>query len=241
MATLREPLVGLQTRLYAQSTVGAKDRILLVLQGTDCSGKDGVAKHVIGLLHPTWVQCASFVKPTPEERRHDFLWRFRQHIPLPGQTKVFNRSHYEDVLVVRVHNLVPRRTWIRRYDTINRFEQGLADNGVRIIKVLLHVSAEEQLERLRARLDDPNKRWKYNPSDFDERAFRAAYDEAYEAALTRCGTDAAPWHVVPADHKWYRDWAIAHLLLENLEDVGPSYPPPDFDLAAERARLAAGG
>lgn len=236
VAALAEPLVELQTRLYAQSTAGATGRVLLAVQGRDCSGKDGVAKNVVGLLNPMWLRYAAFVRPTPEELRHDFLWRIRKQVPLPGQITMFNRSHYEDVLVVRVHNLVPQRTWLRRYGVINRFEQELTESGVRLIKVMLHVSPEEQLERLRARLEDPTKYWKYNPNDLDERAFRAAYDEAYEAALTRCSTEAAPWHVVPADHKWYRDWAVAHLLLENLEQVDPSYPPPAFDLAAERAR-----
>ncbi len=237
IAALGEPLMDLQTQLRAQATVGAADRILLVLQGTDCSGKDGVVKNVIGLLHPMWLHCAAFGRPTAEERRHDFLWRIRKEVPAAGLIGVFNRSHYEDVLVVRVHDIVPRRVWMRRYEAINRFEQGLVDSGVRLIKVMLHVSPEEQLARLTARLEDPIKRWKYNPKDVDERAFRPAYDEAYEVAVTRCSTAVAPWHVVPADHKWYRDWAIAHLLRDALEAIKPGYPPPDFDLAAEQARL----
>ncbi|MGB9377301.1 MAG: PPK2 family polyphosphate kinase [Mycobacteriales bacterium] len=239
LSELADELLDLQTRLHAQSTAGAADSLLIVVQGTDCSGKDGVAKNVLGMLSPMWQRYAAFVKPTDEERRHDFLWRIRKQVPSPGQITMFNRSHYEDVLVVRVHNLVPRRTWMARYAAINRFEQGLRDSGVHVLKVMLHVSPEEQMARLRDRLAEPEKRWKYNPNDVDERARSADYVEAYETLLTRCSTAAAPWHVVPADHKWYRDWAVAHLLLETLREINPSYPPADFDLAAEQARLTA--
>ncbi|MDQ6875515.1 MAG: polyphosphate kinase 2 family protein [Actinomycetota bacterium] len=241
VATLGDRLAELQTRLHAAATAGAPDRVLLVLQGTDCSGKDGVGRHVVSLLEPMWVRYASFVKPTAEELRHDFLWRVRRQLPAAGEIGVFNRSHYEDVLIVAVHDLVPRRTWQKRYDSINRFEQRLAGGGVRLVKVMLQISQQEQLDRLRARLADPDKRWKYNPHDVDERHFHDQYVTATEAALTRCNTAAAPWHLVPADHKWYRDWAVAHLLLEALEEVGSKYPPPAFDLAAEQARLDAEG
>lgn len=240
VAELGNRLAELHTRLHAASTAGARDRVLLIVQGTDCSGKDGVGRHVVSLLEPMWLRYAAFVTPTQEERGHGFLWRIRKELPAAGQVAVFNRSHYEDILIVRVHDLVPPRIWGRRYDQINRFEQGLADDGVRLVKVMLHLSLEEQLNRLKARLADPAKHWKYNPSDVDERRFRPQYVEAYEAALTRCALPATPWYVVPADHKWYRDWAVAHLLLEALEAIGPEYPPPAFDLAAERARLDAG-
>lgn len=241
VAALGPRLAELQTRLHAAATAGAADRVLLVLQGTDCSGKDGVGRHVVSLFEPMWVRYATFVKPTAEELRHDFLWRIRRHLPAAGEIGVFNRSHYEDVLIVAVHNLVPRRTWRKRYDAINRFEQRLAGDGVRFVKVMLHISPQEQLDRLRARLADPDKRWKYNPQDVDERHYHEQYVTATEAALARCNTPVAPWHLVPADHKWYRDWAVAHLLLDALGEIGPKYPLPGFDLAAEQARLDAEG
>ncbi len=240
LADLADSLVDLQTRLHAASTKGASGSVLLVVQGTDCSGKDGIGRHVVGLLEPMWVRYTAFGKPTAEELQHDFLWRIRRALPTPGQIGVFNRSHYEDVLVARVHDLVPRQTWQRRYATINRFEQGLHDQGVRLVKVMLNISAAEQRSRLLARLDDPTKRWKYNPNDVDERAFADAYAAAYQAVLDRCSTPAAPWYVVPADHKWYRDWAVGHLLLDALTHIDSPYPPAAFDLDAERARLGAG-
>lgn len=238
VAELGGRLAELHTRLHAASTQGAADRILLVLQGIDCSGKDGVGRHVIRLLEPMWLRYAAFGRPTPEELQHDFLWRIRRQLPVAGQVGVFNRSHYEDVLIARVHDLVPRPTWQRRYATINRFEEELTADGVRLVKVMLHISAEEQRARLQSRLDDRAKQWKYNPGDVDERAFRPQYVAAYEAALSRCSTAAAPWYVVPADHKWYRDWAVAHLLLGALEGIDPAYPPVGFDADHERARLA---
>lgn len=234
---LGDRLSDLHTRLHAAGKGGAKDRVLLLMQGTDCAGKDGIVRHVVRLLEPMWLRYAAFGKPTEEERRHQFLWRIRRQLPEPGQIGVHNRSHYEDVLVVRVHSLVPETVWRKRYAEINRFERQLAEDGLRLVKVMLHISPEEQRARLKERLTDPAKRWKYNPGDVDERAYRPEYTKAYEAALTQCGTAAAPWFVVPADHKWYRDWAVAHLLLEALEDIDPQYPPPDFDVAAELARL----
>ena len=160
-------------------------------------------------------------------------------MPGPGKLGVFDRSHYEDVLVVRVHDLVPRSTWSRRYAAINRFEAGLVERGVRVVKVFLHISKEEQRQRLLARLDDPTKNWKFNPRDVDERAFWGDYQEAYAAALERCNTGAAPWYRVPADRKWYRDWAIANLLVEQLEDMKLTWPAADFDVEEQRARLLA--
>ncbi len=237
VAALGDPLAELHTRLQAASTAGARDRLLLIVQGTDCSGKDGVGRHVVSLLEPMWSRSVAFVKPTEEELRHNFLWRIRKELPVAGQVAVFNRSHYEDVLVVRVHNLASPEIWQGRYEEINRFERRLAAEGVRLVKLMLHISPEVQLKRLTARLSDPTKLWKYNPGDFDERSFWPRYVDAYEVALSRCTGPDAPWYIVPADHKWYRDWAVAHLLLEALQAIGPEYPPADFDLAAERARL----
>ncbi len=237
VAALGGPLSDLHTRLHAAAKGGAQDRVLLLLQGTDCSGKDGISRHVGRLLEPMWLRFAAFGKPTEQERRHHFLWRIRRQLPVAGEIGIHNRSHYEDVLVPRVHGTVPPAVWHRRYAEINGFERRLTDDGLRLVKVMLHISAEEQQERLRARLLDPAKRWKFNPGDVDERAFWSEYQAGYEAALSQCSTNAAPWFVVPADAKWYRDWAVAHLLLEALEEIDPQYPPPGFDAAAELTRL----
>jgi PPK2 family polyphosphate:nucleotide phosphotransferase len=183
------------------------------------------------------VRIASFKKPTPEERRHHFLWRIRKQVPEPGRIGVFDRSHYEDVLVVRVDGLVPEDVWQARYAEIREFEAELAATGVRIVKCMLHISPEEQAERLLARLDDPQKRWKYNPGDLDARAKWPAYQEAYAAALELCDSDVAPWYVVPSDRKWYRNWAVAAILAETLDEMAPVSPPPDYDVATERTRL----
>jgi PPK2 family polyphosphate:nucleotide phosphotransferase len=238
LVTAGDELAGYQERLFASTRAGDdRRRLLLVLQAMDCGGKDGTVRKVIGRLNPAGVQVTSFGPPTAAERRHHFLWRIRRAVPGPGYIGVFNRSHYEDVLVVRVHGLVPEKVWNRRYGQINDFERGLADDGVTIVKVMLHISAEEQCERLYARLEDPTKRWKYNPRDLDDRRLWAEYQAAYADALGRCSTDRAPWYVVPADRKWYRDWAVAHLLRETLGELDPRYPEPDFDVAAEKARL----
>jgi PPK2 family polyphosphate:nucleotide phosphotransferase len=229
-----------QERLYASAKVaGSPRRILLVLQAMDCGGKDGVIKHVVGGLNPGGVRVTSFGPPDREERRHHFLWRIRRALPRAGYVGVFNRSHYEDVLVVRVHGLVAPEIWRRRYEEINRFEAGLAMDGYVIVKTMLHISPEEQAARLLARLESPAKRWKYVPKDVEERARWNGYMEAYEAALSNCGTDAAPWYVVPADHKWYRDWAVTQLLTEVMDGMSLRYPDRDMDLAVERARIAA--
>ncbi|MEP6697216.1 MAG: PPK2 family polyphosphate kinase [Pseudonocardiales bacterium] len=234
---LAERLSELHTRLHAASRGGSRDRVLLLIQGSDCSGKDGIARHVVRLLEPMWLHYAAFGKPTEAELRHHFLWRIRRQLPEPGQIVMHNRSHYEDVLVARVHNLVAPGIWQKRYAEINSFEQRLIDDGLRLVKVMLHLSPQEQRTRLLGRLEDPAKRWKYNPGDVDERAFQVDYKTAYEAALAQCSTAAAPWFVVPADRKWYRDWAVANLLLEALQDIDPQYPPPDFDVATELTRL----
>jgi PPK2 family polyphosphate:nucleotide phosphotransferase len=233
-------LDGYQERLYASAKHGVDGRrVLLVLQAMDCGGKDGTIKHIVGALNPQGVQIANFGPPSEEERRHHFLWRIRRALPNPGYVGVFNRSHYEDVLVVRVHGLVSRRVWQVRYGQINKFERGLVDAGYALLKVMLHISPEEQLARLLARLDDPAKHWKYNPGDVDERGRWADYMAAYGDALGRCSTEEAPWYVVPADRKWYRDWAVAHLLRDTFADLRPTYPAVGFDPTAERARLHA--
>jgi PPK2 family polyphosphate:nucleotide phosphotransferase len=231
-------LAELQERLYASAKVaGDPRRILLVLQAMDCGGKDGTIKHVVGALNPSGVRVHSFGPPTLEERRHHFLWRIRRALPSAGYFGVFNRSHYEDVLVVGVHGLVPASVWQGRYDEINRFEAGLAVDGFVIVKAMLHISPEEQARRLVARLEDPTKRWKYNPRDTEERARWKEYREGYEAALMKCSTNVAPWYVVPADRKWYRDWAISHVLGEAMDAMNLRYPQPDYDVEAERKRV----
>ncbi|MCW0211980.1 MAG: polyphosphate kinase 2 family protein [Pseudonocardia sp.] len=226
-----------QEALYAEGAGGGTRSVLLVLQGMDTSGKGGVISHAVGLVNPQGVQIASFKKPTAEERRHDFLWRIRKQLPGAGRIGVFDRSHYEDVLVVRVEELVPTDVWQARYGEIREFEAELAAQGVTIAKVMLHISPEEQAERLLARLDDPHKRWKYNPGDLDARARWDDYQEAYATALELCDSDAAPWYVVPSDRKWYRNWAVAAILAETLDEMAPAFPEPDFDVAAERTRL----
>ncbi|MFJ1748399.1 PPK2 family polyphosphate kinase [Streptomyces sp. NPDC088116] len=239
LTRLGEDLAGVQERLYASSTAGDTRRVLLVLQGMDTSGKGGTVKHVIGHLNPAGCRIKAFKTPTTEERRHPFLWRVRQALPGLGEIGIFDRSHYEDVLIARVRELVPRRDLGRRYGQINRFEQGLADDGVTIVKVFLHISYEEQRARLLARLDNPDKHWKFSPSDIEDRALWPAYQEAYELALHRCSTAAAPWYLVPADRKWYRNWAISTLLLEHLKALAPSYPTAGFDVGQAREELLA--
>ncbi len=230
-------LAGLQERLYAEGTQpGATRRVLLVLQGMDTSGKGGTIKHVIGVINPQGAQIASFKKPAEDELRHHFLWRIRRRVPAPGLIGVFDRSHYEDVLIARVRALASPQEIDKRYDAINRFEAKLAADGVALIKVMLHISHEAQRERLLARLDDPSKHWKFNAADLDERARWPGYREAYEIALTRCA-QAAPWYVVPADRKWYRNWAVGRLLTETLEELDPRYPQPQLDVAELRRRL----
>jgi PPK2 family polyphosphate:nucleotide phosphotransferase len=205
----------------------------------DTSGKGGVIEHVAGLVNPQGLHIAAFKRPTQEELRHDFLWRIRKQLPAPGRIGVFDRSHYEDVLVVRVDGLVREPVWRDRYRIINEFEAEVAARGTTIVKCMLHISPEEQAERLLARLDDPNKRWKYNPGDLDARAKWPAYQQAYTDALRECDSDAAPWYVIPADRKWYRDWAVTSLLVETLSELNPTFPVATIDVDVERARLAA--
>ncbi|MEW2268678.1 PPK2 family polyphosphate kinase [Streptomyces griseofuscus] len=230
-----EELAELQERLWAAGTAGDRRRVLLVLQGMDTSGKGGTVKHVIGHLNPSGCRIRAFKAPTADELRHDFLWRVRQALPQPGEIGIFDRSHYEDVLVARVRRLVPAAAIGSRYGLINDFERALTEEGVTVVKCFLHLSYEEQRRRLLRRLDRPDKRWKFAPSDIDERALWPAYQQAYELALEHCATP--PWYVIPADHKWYRNWAVGRLLLEHLRKLDPEYPQSPFDLAECRERL----
>jgi PPK2 family polyphosphate:nucleotide phosphotransferase len=228
-----------QEMLFASAQVdpAANRRVLLVLQAMDCGGKDGTIRRVAGAMNPLGLHIRSFGPPTEEELSHHFLWRIRQALPRPGYVGVFNRSQYEDVLVARVESLVPEKIWRGRYEEINDFERELAADGVTMIKVFLHISYEEQRKRLLKRLADRHKHWKYNPADVDARARWRDYQAAYGEALARCDTGQAPWFVVPADRKWYRDWAVSNLLRETFGDLGLSYPPADFDIERERRRL----
>lgn len=233
-----EELGEYQERLFAQGRkTEASDSVLLVLQAMDTAGKGGIVRHVVGAVDPQGVAIAAFKKPTPEELAHDFLWRVEQRLPQPGFIGVFDRSHYEDVLIGRVRSLAPPEEIERRYGAINDFERRLVESGTRIVKVMLHISADEQLTRLTERLDRPDKHWKYNPGDVDERALWPQYMDAYQAVFERTSTDWAPWYVVPANRKWYARLAVQHLLLETLEAIDPQWPAADFDIEAERARL----
>jgi len=238
LAGLGPRLGELQERLYAESKAGGRRSLLLIVQGMDTSGKGGIMRHVVGAFDPQGVAITAFKQPTAEERRHPFLWRIRRALPKPGLIGVFDRSQYEDVLVVRVHDLVPRSQWSRRYAQINAFEEKVVASGTTVVKVMLHISAAEQKERLAERLDRPDKHWKFNPGDLDERALWPDYQEAYQDALTKCSTDVAPWFVVPADRKWYARLAVSHLVLEHLEAMDPQWPPADFDVDAATRRLA---
>jgi len=230
-------IAGRQERLYASTRDGDdRRRLLVVLQAMDAGGKDGTVRSVGGVFNPLGLRVTSFKAPTEEELGHHFLWRIRREVPSPGNVGIFNRSHYEDVLIVRVHNLVPEETWRPRYDEINAFERELVADGVLLVKIMLHISKDEQRQRLSDRLDDPTKYWKYNPHDLDERARWDEYQAAYAEALTRC-QEASPWYVVPADRKWYRNWAVASLVHEVLAAEKLDYPPADFDVKAEKARL----
>jgi PPK2 family polyphosphate:nucleotide phosphotransferase len=240
LPTLGEELAELQERLFAEGYTGGTRRVLLVLQGMDTSGKGGVLSHTVGLLDVSGLALKSFKKPTEEELAHDFLWRVEKALPTAGEIGIFDRSHYEDVLVVKVHELAPLAEIERRYDAINAFEQRLVEDGTTLVKCMLHISADEQRGRLLARLDDPTKQWKFKPGDVDERARWDDYRAAYETALERCSTEAAPWYVVPSDRKWYRNWAIAQLLLETLRSLDLDWPAPDYDVAEQRDRLESG-
>ncbi len=235
---LTAELAELQERLFANGYVGDERRLLLVIQGMDTSGKGGVLSHVVGAMNPGGIRLKSFKKPTKEELSHDFLWRIDKEVPAAGEIGIFDRSHYEDVLVVRVHELAAPEEIERRYEAINEWEAAQVAAGTTIVKCMLHISADEQKERLLARLADPTKQWKFKPGDLDERALWPAYQEAYEIALNRCNTETAPWFVVPANRKWYRNWAITTLLLEHLRAMDLEWPTPSFDVAEQKQRLA---
>jgi PPK2 family polyphosphate:nucleotide phosphotransferase len=223
-----ERLTALQERLWAER----KRRVLIVLQGMDASGKDGVIRHVMTALHPLGCRAQGFGVPSEVELAHDYLWRVHHVVPANGEIVIFNRSHYEDVLVVRVHSLVPKERWAKRYDQINAFEQTLADEGTTILKFFINIDQEEQLERFKDRLDDPTKRWKFRAGDLDERALWKDYMAAYEDALRRCSTDAAPWFAIPGNRKWFRDLAIARIVADAIEALDPQYPVRD-DIPAD--------
>jgi PPK2 family polyphosphate:nucleotide phosphotransferase len=223
-ATLQRKLAHLQELLFA----GHEHKLLVILQGMDTSGKDGTVRHVMGGLHPVGTRVVSFKKPTSEELDHDYLWRVHRQVPGKGEAAVFNRSHYEDVLIVRVHELVPKSIWRKRYEHINAFEKMLAEEGTVILKFFLHISKDEQRSRLEARVADPSKRWKFQHGDLEERELWDEYQKAYEDALERTSTDWAPWYIVPANQKWYRDLVVGSVLADRLERLHMKYPEPDL-------------
>ena len=232
-------LAELQEMLYANHKAADDTRsVLLVLQGMDAAGKGGIVKHVVGSVNPMGVRYTAFGVPSEEERKHNYLWRIRRALPPAGHIGVFDRSHYEDVLIVRVHNMVPPEVWGKRYDEINRFEKDVVDDGTTIIKVAMFVSPDEQKKQLLERLEDPTKYWKYNPGDIDERKLWPKYQEAYQAVLDRTSTDYAPWYVIPCDRRWYSRLAATELLIQALKGLDLSWPPADFDVEAEKKRLA---
>jgi PPK2 family polyphosphate:nucleotide phosphotransferase len=218
----RRKLIDLQERLYAEQ----RRSLLIVLQGTDTSGKDGTIAHVMSGVNPQGVQVTAFGVPSPEELDHDYLWRVHKAVPRRGRIGIFNRSHYEDVLVVRVHQRVPEKVWKARYQQINDFERMLVESGTTVLKFFLYIDKQEQKERLQARLDDRSKNWKFSVGDLAERKRWADYSQAYEDALSKCSTAYAPWHIVPANHKWYRNYVVMRTIVETLEDMNPKYPPP---------------
>ena len=228
LAYLNGKLAELQEILYAEH----KHKVLIVLQAMDTGGKDGAIRHVFKGINPQGVRVASFKIPSAIEMDHDYLWRIHQQTPGKGELVIFNRSHYEDVLVVRVHKLVPAEVWKRRYQQINNFEKLLAEEGTTILKFYLHISADEQKERLRARLEDPTKHWKFHPNDLKERQLWKAYMQAYEDALEKTSTKYAPWYIVPANKKWYRDLVVASVILETLKDLKMEYPQPKYDVGS---------
>lgn len=225
-------LAELQYLLYAES----KRAVLIVIQAMDTGGKDGVIRHVMTGLNPQGCRVTSFKVPSSEESKHDFLWRIHRAVPAAGEFGIFNRSHYEDVLVVRVHKLVPEEIWSRRYEQINAFEKLLVQNNVTVVKFFLHISKEEQKRRIQERIEDPTKQWKLSPADFQERNYWAAYMQAYEDALTRCSTPWAPWYVIPADRKWSRNLAVSQILVETLKGLDMKFPEPTVDVSKIRVK-----
>lgn len=234
---LSPKLAQVQEQLFADGYVGGDRSLLVVIQGMDTSGKGGTLKRCVGILNPGGIHIKSFKRPSEEERKHDFLWRVEREVPQHGYVGIFDRSHYEDVLIQRVHQMAPAREIERRYGAINDFERRLTEEGVTIVKCMLHISPEEQRDRLNDRLDDPTKQWKYKPGDVDERLLWNDYQQAYEIALTRCSTEAAPWHVIPANKKWYRDWAVSTLMFDALKGLDLDWPEPTYDVDVERRRV----
>ncbi|MGH9690710.1 MAG: polyphosphate kinase 2 family protein [Candidatus Acidiferrales bacterium] len=226
LAKTLQKLDSLQYLLYAER----KRALLLVLQALDAGGKDGTIRHVMSGVNPQGCRVTSFKVPSAEEAAHDFLWRIHKAVPSLGEIGIFNRSHYEDVLVVRVHNLVPKSVWSERYDLINGFEEMLHKSHVKILKFFLHISKDEQKERFMDRIDDPDKRWKISEADFSERKLWDSYQAAYEDALTRCSTPEAPWYIIPANKKWFRNLAVSHIVAETLDAMQMKFPPPLMDV-----------
>jgi PPK2 family polyphosphate:nucleotide phosphotransferase len=228
-------LWDLQYRLFAEN----QRSVLICLQAMDAGGKDGTINHVIGAMNPQGARVHSFKVPTPVEAAHDFLWRIHRQTPAKGEVVAFNRSQYEDVLVVRVHNLVPKAVWSKRYDLINAFEHNLVEAGTRVLKFFLHISKDEQLARFKERVDDPARRWKISDADYAERAFWPAYQAAYEEAITKTSTKHAPWYVIPANHKWFRNLAVSTIVVEALESLHIQLPKPSVDIAEIRRKYHA--
>lgn len=234
-AEYQQKLKALQELLYAED----RHSLLICLQAMDTGGKDGTINHVLGAMNPQGCRVAHFRVPSPEEAAHDFLWRAHRDAPARGEVVIFNRSHYESVLIERVHALAPKPVWSKRYDAINAFEQGLVENGARILKFFLHISKDEQLKRFKERLDDPSKHWKISEADYKERAYWDAYMEAYEEAILKCSPAHASWYVIPSDHKWFRNLTVARIVVQELEALKMSYPKPAADLARIRAEYHA--
>jgi len=232
IAKLQERMDELQFRLYAEQ----RRSVLICLQALDAGGKDGVVRHVIGSMNPQGCHVVGFKQPSAEELAHDFIWRIESAVPRRGAVTIFNRSHYEDVLIVRVHDLVPKKVWSKRYDQINDFERRLDDNGTKILKFFLHISKEEQLERFKDRLDDPTRHWKISDADYSERKYWPDYEEAYQDAISKCNTKQAPWFVIPSDHKWFRNLAISEIIVETMESLDFKLPPLSVDIAAIKGK-----
>ena len=224
--TYTQKLHDLQYLMYAEG----KRSLLICLQGRDAAGKDGTINHVLGAMNPQGCTVTGFKVPSKEEAAHDFLWRYHQHTPGKGQVAIFNRSHYEDVLVVRVHDMVPKQVWSARYAQINDFEKILADNGTHILKFYLHIDPDEQLARFKQRIEDPARHWKISDGDYAERPFWDAYTEAFEDALGKTSTEHAPWFIIPSNHKWFRNLAISRIVAETLESLNMKFPDPTVDI-----------
>jgi PPK2 family polyphosphate:nucleotide phosphotransferase len=232
IAKLQKRMDELQFRLYAEQ----KQSLLIILQALDAGGKDGVVRHVIGSMNPQNCRVVSFKQPSPEELSHDYLWRIEHQTPRHGEVVIFNRSHYEDVLVVRVHELIPESIWSKRYSQINDFEERLSMNRTHILKFFLHISREEQLKRFEQRLDDPARQWKISEADYSERDLWSDYESAYEDVLNKCSTKEAPWFVIPSNHKWFRNLVISEIIVETMENLRITTPLPTVDIEEIRKK-----